>query len=112
MIKKDSFRDFVFREHLGLTVFITGFLVLHFIFLKVLSPHTIVIGDGLHYIRVANDNTEISGWPIGYSKFLAGVHMLVRGDWIISFLQYILMEGTVVYFSLPVSSTKTYESLH
>lgn len=102
MDKKYSFRDFIFREHKFLMYGIIAFLVLHFIFLKILYPHTLVVGDGHHYIRVANNNLEISGWPIGYPKFLAAVHWVVKGDWIICAMQYILMESVVVYFYFTV----------
>lgn len=102
MIKKGSFGDFIFCEHRMLTWCIIAFLILHFIFLKILYPHTLVVGDGHHYIRVANNNLEISGWPIGYPKFLTGLHWLVRGDWIVGTVQYVLMEGVVIYFYFTI----------
>src|SRR5258708_6263300 len=102
MIKKGSFKDFVFREHRELTCYIALFLIFHFILLKIFYPHTIVIGDGHHYIRVAMNNMEISGWPIGYPKLLEWIHVFAKGDWAVGVLQYILLEGAVVYFYFTV----------
>jgi hypothetical protein len=102
MIKKGSFRDFVFREHRVFTCCTAGILILHFILLKVFYPHTIVIGDGHHYIRVAMNNMEISGWPIGYPKLLEWIHALIKDDWIVGCLQYMLLEGAVLWFYFTV----------
>jgi len=98
MNKKDGFRDFVFRQHLQLLLYSVGLLALHYILLRIFYPHTIVIGDGHHYIRVAMNNIEISGWPIGYSKLLEGIHLFTKDDWAIGLLQYIVLEGAVIYF--------------
>jgi len=97
MSKAGSFKDFVFREHRTLMLFSVVFLVLHFLFLKVLFPNAIVIGDGHHYVRAAMNHSEISAWPIGYPKFLEWVHVLTKGDWAIFFLQYIMLEGAVLW---------------
>jgi len=97
-MQKESFKNFIFHENMNLFWCIMNFLILHFIFLKTLYPHTIVIYDGHHYIREAGNNLEIAGWPIGYPKFLAALHWLARGDWIVGTVQYILMESVVVYF--------------
>jgi hypothetical protein len=102
MTQEGTFKEFVFHRHRLLTCCIIAFLILHFILLKIFYPHTIVIGDGHHYIRVANNNLEISGWPIGYPKFLAALHAIVRGDWIIAALQYMLLEGVIVYFYFTI----------
>lgn len=102
MSRDGSFKDFVFRQHGRLTFFSICFLILHYILLKIFFPHTIVIGDGHHYVRVAMNNLEISGWPIGYPKLLEGIHFFVKGDWAVGLLQYILLEGAVLYFYFTV----------
>jgi hypothetical protein len=102
MTKKDSFGDFVFREHRELTCYTVCALIFHFILLKIFFPHTIVIGDGHHYIRVAMNNMEISGWPMGYPKMLEWIHFFVKGDWAVGLIQYILLEGAVLYFYFTI----------
>ena len=101
-MNKGSFRNFIFREHRTLTVCIVGTLIYGYVLLKLLFPHTIVIGDGHHYVRVAMNNMEISGWPIGYPKFLEWIHVFAKGDWAVGCLQYILLEGAVLYFYFTI----------
>jgi hypothetical protein len=97
-----SFTNFIFKENRFLVFASVVLLACHYFILKMLFPHTIVIGDGHHYVRVAMNNMEISGWPIGYSKFLEWTHLLAKGDWIVGCLQYILLEGSVLllYFTV------------
>ena len=102
MPQKSSFKHFIFRENRKLFFITVGLLVYHFILLKIFYPHTIVIGDGHHYVRVAMNNLEISGWPIGYPKLLELIHFFAKGDWAVGCFQYILLEGAVLYFYFTV----------
>lgn len=97
-----SFSSFVFKENRYLSFAAITLLACHYFILKMLFPHTIVIGDGHHYVRVAMNNMEISGWPIGYPKFLEWIHFLAKEDWIVGVLQYILLEGSVLYLYFTV----------
>ena len=102
MAKNGSFRDFIFREHRAQALFIIGLLIYHFILIRTFFPYVITIGDGNYYLRAAINNTEISVWPIGYSKLLAWIHAITKSDWAIFCFQYIILEGAVFYFYFTV----------
>src|ERR1700722_11580258 len=97
-----GFRSFVFKENRYLSLAIITLLACHYFILKMLFPHTIVIGDGHHYVRVAMNNMEISGWPIGYPTFLEWIHFVAKGDWIVGCVQYILLGGSTLYLYFTV----------
>jgi hypothetical protein len=102
MTTSGSFRDFIFKENAGRLLWIAGLLMLHFVLLKIYYPYAVIFGDSSEYVRAAWHNTELTAWPIGYSKFLGWIHTLIRKDWAIVFFQYLLLEAAVLYFYFSV----------
>src|SRR5580692_5835595 len=95
---RTGFTDFVFRSR-KYTLLVTIVIILtDFMLLKFLFPHAILVQDSHHYIQAAIDSTEISAWPIGYSKFLAAIHLVSQTDWAVVVVQYFLLESTLLYF--------------
>jgi hypothetical protein len=98
MPNNTDFGHFVFRENRGLLIFSLSSLMLFFIFIKLLYPHVVVWPDSNQFIRTAINNVELTAWPIGYAKFIQCVHYFIPKDWAIAILQYVLMEGAIMYF--------------
>jgi len=99
---KGSFADFIFPQHRTELWIGLGILAVQFICIKTLFPYAIITGDANQYIRTAANNVELTAWPIGYPKFLEWVHLLAKGGWLLVTLQYILLEGAILWFYFTV----------
>ncbi|MDO6433131.1 hypothetical protein Q4E93_21155 [Flavitalea sp. BT771] len=75
---------------------------MHFILLKIYYPYAVIFGDSSEYVRAAWHNTQLTAWPIGYSKLLGWIHTLTRKDWAIVIFQYLLLEAAVLYLYFTV----------
>jgi hypothetical protein len=98
MLKDSGFKDFVFREHRWMLRTAVGLLIIHFVLIKLLYPYANSAVDTWFYIRGADQDINVDLRPIGYSLFLRLVHFLTHDDLAVVALQYMLLEGAVLYF--------------
>jgi hypothetical protein len=95
------FNDFIFknrtnRKYWGIAL---AGIVLQFIVFKICYPFADFFSDSYTYISVAENHTEISFRPVGYSRFLASVHKFTTSDTALVFIQYlVLLLGALFLF--------------
>lgn len=78
------------------------FSILAFIWLKMTYPHPNFLPDSYSYLDAAFNNQDINMWPIGYSKFLRLFSSFTRSDIALVFVQYILLQASVLYFLFTI----------
>lgn len=69
---------------------------------KILYPFADYNRDSYNYIAAAISNSDYSLWPTGYSKFLNLLHSITDSDFVLTTLQYLLLEvsGFVFFITL------------
>lgn len=79
-----------------------GGIVLFVIF-KQLYPFADFFGDSYSYIFAAEQNLNVSMWPIGYSKFLRLFHFMTDSDTALVAFQYLFLQIAALYFFLSIT---------
>ena len=65
--------------------------------LKIFYPYPDFFSDSSYYIYSAANNLDVSIWPIGYSKFLAIVHLFTTSATFTVAVQYLLLQAATLY---------------
>ncbi len=82
--------DPLLRKYLLLGI---GLSIIEFILLKICYPYPDFFSDSYSYISVAYEHLDIGIWPIGYSKFLNGVHSISHSAVLLVAIQFILVQA-------------------
>jgi len=102
--KGNRFFSFVLNKTLNrkyLLIALVG-TILQFVVFKILYPFPDFISDSYSYIATNIYHMDVNLWPIGYSIFLSGVHMISHSDTFLVGLQYFLLEGSLAYLFFSV----------
>ena len=94
------FWKFVFNTKINrryLAIAIAGTIV-QFVIFKMLYPFPDFISDSYCYIATNLFNMNVNLWPVGYSKFLLLIHAITPLDTFLVFIQYFLIELSILYF--------------
>jgi hypothetical protein len=102
MNERPDFSIFVFRQNKVTLLSAIVLLLYQFVILKILYPHAVPFADAAAYVRTAMNDLELTAWPIGYPKFLQCMHFFYRGDWLVVIVQFLLLEGAILYFYFSV----------
>jgi hypothetical protein len=99
-----SFRDFVFRDKLNQRYFYFAIIgsVIQFVVFKQLYPSADYFQDSYSFLENARKLDGFAIWPIGYSRFLYGVHLITHSDTAVVGLQYLLQTGAVLLLFFTV----------
>ena len=104
-IQQPSFKDFNWgnsRNRLILQLAGVAFIIQLAIF-KYFYPYASFIhADSFVYIESAYHNLDVNTYMIGYSKFLRLISILTKSDTIIVFIQYLLIQGSSIFFLLTI----------
>jgi len=80
-----------------------GLILISFTLLKVLYPYpNFMSPDSNSYLDAAYKNEFINFWAIGYSKFLRLLSCFSNSDLMLVFIQYILLQGSLLYFVFSI----------
>ena len=71
--------------------------ILQLIVFKLAYPFPDFISDSYDYIESALFHRSVNLWPIGYAKFLWGVHAIHPSDTLLVAVQYFILEGALAY---------------
>ena len=102
---KLSFTHFIFklkRNRILLLIFCIGTLIQFCIF-KLLYPFPDFISDSYSYIETNIYHMRVNLWPIGYSKFIAFVHLINHSDTFLVAIQYGILQISLAYFYFTVT---------
>lgn len=78
-------------------------IVMQFVIFKFLYPYpNFMPPDSYSYLRAAFYNQTINVWPIGYSFFLRLVSCFSASDMVLVWLQYLLLEASLLYFLFSI----------
>src|SRR5882724_1377057 len=98
-----SFWAFIRRpENRKSLLWALGISVVYFIGFKLLYPYPDFFSDSYSYLFAAYAHLDVSIWPIGYSKFLAGVHHITYSDTALVAIQYLLVQLSALYFYFTI----------
>jgi hypothetical protein len=61
-------------------------------------PYPSLFPDSYSYLEAAATNQSINMWPIGYSRFLQVLGPLAHISWVLTLIQYELLQLAVLYF--------------
>ena len=100
----DSFSHFLFKNAGNkryLLIALAGILT-QFVVFKLCYPFADFFNDSYTYINAAAHHHTMSFRPIGYSRFLEGIHLLTTSDTALTFIQYLLIQtgGLMLFFSI------------
>lgn len=98
------FKEFISNDsETRLILFLSTIAILtqYFIF-KNLYPFPNFLPDSYSYIEAAFYNFDINTWPVGYSKFLRFVSVFNHTGMGLFFIQYILLQGSIIFFILTI----------
>src|SRR5688572_15015055 len=90
----DSFFHFLFKNAGNkryLLIALAGILI-QFVLFKLCYPFADYFNDSYTYINAAAHHHTISVRPIGYSRFLEGIHWLNTSDTAAIFIQYLVIQ--------------------
>lgn len=73
-------------------------IISQFILFKIFYPFPDFFSDSYSYIKAASLGLNTNIWPIGYSKFLVGIHLISHSDLVLTALQYFITELCALYF--------------
>lgn len=96
-----SFKEFLFQNsHNRLILYlITAAIIIQFAIFKYLYPFANYIhGDSFSYLNAAYNNLSINTYPIGYSKFLRLISVFAKPDYILTALQYLSIQLSILFF--------------
>lgn len=97
----DSFSRFLFKDPANKRYLDAGFaaIIVQFVIFKLCYPFADYFNDSYTYINAAAHHHVISVRPIGYSRFLEGLHRLTTSDTVLIFIQYLAVQaGTLFLF--------------
>jgi hypothetical protein len=97
---EQTFTQFLFHNRRNrITLYLAAAaLVIQFAIFKYLYPFANYIhGDSFWYLDAANQNSTISTYPIGYSKFLRLVSVFAKPDLVLVSLQYLLIQCSTFF---------------
>jgi hypothetical protein len=97
----DSFSRFLFKNADNKRYLDMGFAatIMLFVIFKLCYPFADYFNDSYTYINAARHHHAMSVRPIGYSRFLEGVHLLTTSDTVVIFIQYLAIQaGTLFLF--------------
>lgn len=99
-----SFKAWILQDHENRWVLVLSaiFSLTAFTWLKICYPFPNFLPDSYSYLDAAFKNQSINLWPIGYSKFLRIFSCFTRSDMALVFVQYILLQASILYFLLTV----------
>jgi hypothetical protein len=95
-----SFRDFLFKDKRNRTILILAAvaMVIQWGVFKWFYPFASFIhGDSFSYLSAAYHNFSINTYMVGYSNFLRFVSLFTKSDLIFTFVQYLLIETSVLF---------------
>jgi hypothetical protein len=100
----ESFSHFLFKNAGNkkyLLIALAG-IVVQFVVFKLCYPFADFFNDSYTYINAAAHHHVISFRPIGYSRFLQGLHLLTTSDTALTFIQYLVIQtgGLMLFFSI------------
>ncbi len=100
----ESFSHFLFKNAVNkryLLIALAGVLI-QFVVFKLCYPFADFFMDSYTYINAAAHHHIISFRPIGYSRFLQGIHLLTTSDTAVTFIQYLVIQtgGLILFFSV------------
>lgn len=72
--------------------------VFQFVIFKMLYPYPDFFSDSYWYIFAAAKHLNVNAWPIGYSKFLAIVHLMTYSDTVLTAIQYFFLQAITMHF--------------
>ncbi len=91
------------KENRRLFRIFLSIIVIQFAVFKFFYPYpNFMPPDSNSYIEAASNNQMINTWAIGYSKFLRIFSTFTRSDWALVIFQYLLIEGSVLYFLFSI----------
>jgi len=96
-----SFSKFLFKDADNRRYLDGGFaaIIIQFVIFKLCYPFADYFNDSFTYINAAAHHHKMSVRPIGYSRFLEGVHWVTTSDTVITFIQYFTVQaGTLFLF--------------
>jgi hypothetical protein len=98
---EQTFAQFLFhnRRNRIILCLVAAAIIIQFVVFKYLYPFASYIhDDSFYYIDTAYKNLTVSGYPIGYSKFLRLVSVFAKPDWGLVSLQYLLIQCSALFF--------------
>jgi hypothetical protein len=77
-------------------------LILQLVIFKQFYPFADYNRDSYNYILAAISNSNYSLWPTGYSKFLHLLHRITNSDFVLTTVQYLLLEVSGFLFFITL----------
>ena len=78
-------------------------IIIQFAVFKYFYPFANYIhDDSLFYLNAAGENLNINTYPIGYSKFLRLVSVFAKPDWMLTGLQYLLIQCSSLFLLFTI----------
>ncbi|OQP66363.1 hypothetical protein A3860_12745 [Niastella vici] len=91
----ESFSRFLFKNADNKRYLDWGFaaIIIQFVIFKLCYPFADFFADSYTYINAAAHHHNISFRPIGYSRFLEGIHWVTTSDTSLTFIQYFIIQA-------------------
>ncbi|NIG54107.1 hypothetical protein [Chitinophaga sp. Cy-1792] len=98
--EKPSFSSFVWKGKTGRSYLLWAAIltVVQFVIFKMLYPFPDFISDSWSYIDTNLWHMQVNLWPIGYSWFLALVHLVSPSHVFLVLVQYLILQLALLYF--------------
>jgi hypothetical protein len=99
-VQEVSFKDFLFKNRRNKTILwlAAAAIVIQFAIFKYLYPFASFIhGDSFSYIKAAAANSDISTYPIGYSRFLRLFSVFTKSDTALVAFQYLFIQASALF---------------
>lgn len=100
-----SFKAFLFQNMRNRRIlwFAAAAIITQFALFKYLYPFANFIhGDSFKYLEAAHNNSTISIYPVGYSKFLRLVSIFAKPDIVLVSLQYLLIQSSALFLLFTI----------
>ena len=102
---KSPLQEFMFKNRRAKVILwlVGAAIIIQFSIFKYLYPFANYIhGDSFSYIRAALINSDISTYPIGYSRFLRLFSVFTKSDLILVAFQYLLIQASALFLLFTV----------
>lgn len=98
------FKQWIIQENENRIIVLISILAsfLLFFLFDIYYPFPNFLPDSYSYIDAARNNLNINIWPVGYSKFLRFVSVFNYTDTGLFFIQYFLLQGSILFFILTI----------
>lgn len=98
------FLQYVFKNSTNVRYILIAFIagMIQLTIFKYLYPYPDFISDSYSYIDTNLYNMKVNLWPIGYSKFLAFVHLFSSSHVFLVYVQHIILITTFLYFFFSI----------